>query len=227
MEEVLAKRDCYLVGLRNHAFSDHHDDMDYQVMSDDIIRFADKMGFKTFTLMGHSMGGRCVMTAACLNPDRVDGVITLDAAPFRWYKLPCYLITWPLQTLRMMRRMSKRDFTRKEAMAYIKKKYKKNPSVAAMMMKMMDRKFTKLVWTINFDALLNGQPSYFNKKLRYYKETAYFIRGKNSFDFYISKIYRRVFPNMNKKNIIQVEDAGHFVQYEKPEETAELVVGFL
>ena len=41
-EEVLAKRDCYLVGTRNHAFSDHHDDMDYTVMANDIIRFADE-----------------------------------------------------------------------------------------------------------------------------------------------------------------------------------------
>ena len=83
-EDVLAKRDCYLVGTRNHAFSDHHDDMYYTAMADDIIRFADKQGLDTFTLMGHSMGGKIVMTAACLYPDRVNGVIALDAAPWNW-----------------------------------------------------------------------------------------------------------------------------------------------
>jgi hypothetical protein len=35
------KRDCYLVELRNHADSNHHDDMNYNVLSDDLIRFAD------------------------------------------------------------------------------------------------------------------------------------------------------------------------------------------
>ena len=91
----------------------------------------------------------------------------------------------------------------------------------------MDKKFDKLVWTINVDAILNGETSSFNTKLRYNKETAYFIRGKDSFDFFRSFAYRRVFPNMDKKNIIQVEGAGHFVQYEKPEETAYQVAKFL
>ena len=34
-----------------------------------------------FTIMGHSMGGRAAMTTACRFPDRVDGVISVDAAP--------------------------------------------------------------------------------------------------------------------------------------------------
>ena len=107
MDEVLSKRDCYLIGLRNHAFSDHHDDMDYPAMADDIIRFADQQGFKTFTLMGHSLGGRCVMTTACLFPDRVDGVITLDSAPFHYNKFITYPFLPSYKYLRLMKRMSK------------------------------------------------------------------------------------------------------------------------
>ena len=128
----------------------------------------------------------------------------------------------------MMRRMSKKDMTRKEAMAYLKKKYgKKNPANAAMFMKLIDRKFSKLVWTVNVDAILNGDISYFNEKLRYNKETAYFLRGAKSFDAYRSIVYRKVFPNMNKKNIIQIPGAGHFLHYEKPDEIAVEVVKFL
>ena len=94
--------------------------------------------------------------------------------------------------------------TRKEAMTYIKKKYgKKNPANAAMFMKLIDRKFNdKLVWTLNVDAVLNGDISAFDEKLRYNKPTAYFLRGAKSFDFFRSIVYKRVFPKMNKKNII-------------------------
>ena len=78
---IVSRRDCFLPEMRNHPQSDHHEDFNYQVLSDDIIRFADKMGLDKFTLLGHSMGGRTALTCACRRPDRVDGVISVDAAP--------------------------------------------------------------------------------------------------------------------------------------------------
>mmetsp|Transcript_15071 Transcript_15071/g.10550 ORF Transcript_15071/g.10550 Transcript_15071/m.10550 type:complete len:168 (+) Transcript_15071:94-597(+) len=79
--EISSLRKCYLVEMRNHAKSNHHADMDYKVMSDDIVRFADKHNLDKFTVMGHSLGGRTAMTTACRYPDRVEGVISVDSAP--------------------------------------------------------------------------------------------------------------------------------------------------
>ena len=67
--------------MRNHATSDHHREHNYKVMSDDIIRFADNKGFNKFTILGHSMGARVAMTVAARYPDRIDGSISVDAAP--------------------------------------------------------------------------------------------------------------------------------------------------
>ena len=78
---IRSKRDSYLVELRNHAQSDHHSDMDHYAISDDIIRFADSQRLNTFTVLGHSLGGRAAMTTACRYPDRVDGVISVDSPP--------------------------------------------------------------------------------------------------------------------------------------------------
>lgn len=39
---IQKKRDCYLLEMRNHAASDHHSTHNYNVMSDDVLRFADK-----------------------------------------------------------------------------------------------------------------------------------------------------------------------------------------
>lgn len=55
--------------------------MNYTVLSDDIIRFADKQKLDKFTVLGHSLGGRTAMTVACRYPDRVDSCISVDAAP--------------------------------------------------------------------------------------------------------------------------------------------------
>lgn len=64
-EDIKTRRDSYLLEARNHVDSDHHDDMNYEVLSDDVMRFADKHKMETFTLLGHSMGGRTSMTLAC------------------------------------------------------------------------------------------------------------------------------------------------------------------
>lgn len=70
-----------MVELRNHASSNHHDEMNYRVISDDVFRFADKMKLNKFTVLGHSLGGRTAMTLACRYSDRVDACISVDAAP--------------------------------------------------------------------------------------------------------------------------------------------------
>jgi pimeloyl-ACP methyl ester carboxylesterase len=80
-KKILTRRDCYLLEMRNHATSDHHKEHSYQVMSEDIIRFADLNKIEKFTVLGHSMGGRLAMTLACRFPDRLEGAISVDAAP--------------------------------------------------------------------------------------------------------------------------------------------------
>ena len=52
-EDILDKRDCYLLDLRNGEFSDWHDECSYELMAADIIRWADKNGVKRFDLFGH------------------------------------------------------------------------------------------------------------------------------------------------------------------------------
>lgn len=57
-KEILEKRDCYLLDLRNGEFSDWHDDNSYELMAADIIRWADKHGIWKFDLFGHCMGAK-------------------------------------------------------------------------------------------------------------------------------------------------------------------------
>lgn len=83
-DAILDKRDCYLIDLRNGQFSDHHDVSEYDVFAHDIIRFADKHGLEKFDILGHSMGARAGLTMTCMFPERVDGVISIDAGPVKW-----------------------------------------------------------------------------------------------------------------------------------------------
>ncbi len=80
-KDISDRRWSFLVDMRNHYDSDWHNDMNYRAMSEDVIRFADEHFIDTFTVMGHSMGGRTSMYTACRYPDRVNGLIVIDTAP--------------------------------------------------------------------------------------------------------------------------------------------------
>lgn len=82
-EEILDKRDCYLIELRNGEFSDWHNENSYELYAADIIRWADKNGIWQFDLFGHSMGSKLAQVMACLYPDRVNAVIAVDGAPVK------------------------------------------------------------------------------------------------------------------------------------------------
>ena len=81
MPGIKDKRDVYLVEMRNHAHSDHHKEHTYALLADDVIRFADQQQIDRFDVLGHSMGGRTACEMVARYPDRVDGCISIDAAP--------------------------------------------------------------------------------------------------------------------------------------------------
>ena len=82
LNDVFSKRaHCHLLDLRNHGESDHHNSMKYKEMAEDVIRYADNSKVNKFDLVGHAFGGKLAMTIGVLFQDRVNSIITLDAAP--------------------------------------------------------------------------------------------------------------------------------------------------
>jgi pimeloyl-ACP methyl ester carboxylesterase len=80
-EPIREKRNSLLIDLRNHGESDHHDSMSYPEMAEDVIRHLDRLRINKFTLLGHSMGAKTAMNVATMIPERLDGLIIVDAAP--------------------------------------------------------------------------------------------------------------------------------------------------
>ena len=68
---------------RGHGDSDSAPDGDYTTgaMADDLAAFADALGYRRFTLLGLSMGGRVAMDFAGAHPDRVERLVIVDIAP--------------------------------------------------------------------------------------------------------------------------------------------------
>ena len=64
----LASRwDVLLVDSRNHGRSPHADSMTYAEMATDLIRVLDDAGLAHAHVLGHSMGGKAVMTLSLIH----------------------------------------------------------------------------------------------------------------------------------------------------------------
>jgi pimeloyl-ACP methyl ester carboxylesterase len=69
----------YCLDQRGHGDSDWAEDYGPDSMPDDLLAFADQLGLKKFTLIGHSMGGMVSMRFAAFHPDRLDALLVVDA----------------------------------------------------------------------------------------------------------------------------------------------------
>ncbi|AGH80553.1 alpha/beta hydrolase fold protein [Psychromonas sp. CNPT3] len=70
-----------LVDLRNHGQSPQSDSMSYALMAEDIFDLADSLNINTFSLVGHSMGGKVAMACALSSPQRINSLVVADIAP--------------------------------------------------------------------------------------------------------------------------------------------------
>jgi esterase len=75
------RRRVVAVDLRNHGRSPHADGMSYREMADDLQALMERLQIDRAHLLGHSMGGKVVISLARLAPERVASLIVADIAP--------------------------------------------------------------------------------------------------------------------------------------------------
>jgi esterase len=69
------------VDLRNHGRSPHTDGMAYRAMAEDVMQLLHQLEIDRAHLLGHSMGGKVVMSMARLAPEKVASLMVADIAP--------------------------------------------------------------------------------------------------------------------------------------------------
>ena len=91
MDALAQEYDCIAVDLYGFGFSDKKSRADYSIetQSKRVFALATSLGVRTFSLMGHSMGGGIVLLMAAQHPERVQRV--LDVAGVVTGKLTPYL----------------------------------------------------------------------------------------------------------------------------------------
>lgn len=230
--------EVYLIDLRNHGSSPHSDDWSYPTMAEDIKELADELFSHSpnhsFTLMGHSLGGKVAMQFASMYPELLKKLIVVDMAPKDYpgkqFDFIEKLLTINLAIMK----------TRKEAEAALSSIIKDWATVQLLLKNIQWSENSgsgsstgtstnnHMEWKFNLKVIAENQEMIgrtFNIKNQIDTPTL-FIRGEKS--NYISDTdipeIKKILPNSEVKTIV---GAGHWVHADKPEFFLEEVNTFL
>lgn len=72
--------DTYVLDVRGRGLSSAAPDLDYslEAQADDVVAFAQGLGLRSYTIVGHSMGGRIGIRAAAQQPHGLSKLVMID-----------------------------------------------------------------------------------------------------------------------------------------------------
>lgn len=211
----------YTVDLPNHGQSYHSNDFDYPSMVKDLLEFVEENKIENAVMIGHSMGGKAAMNFALAHPDKLSKLIVVDISP-RPYDLEHYKIIEGLNAL-AINSITTRDEADEKLSHYVPE-----PPVRQFLLKNLQRKSEGgFEWKINL-PVITQKLNNIGVDLQFpgtFDKPTLFIRGSRS-KYMPDEDWQRIteiFPQAK----LETMETGHWVQAEKPQEFADLVVKWL
>ena len=218
--------EVFVVDQRNHGQSPHSPQHDYPSMREDLREFMDRQDIGKAVLIGHSMGGKTVMSFAEAWPERVQALISVDIAP-RSYRNLALVSRSAANHANMIDAMMKIDLTgissREEADRALAKSIG-SARIRSFLLKNLRREPDgAFQWQINLEAISSNLEAIFDGMDREAIAArggitgfpALFISGGNS-DYIRTtdhQLIRDIFP---AAEVVSVPGAGHWVHAEQP-----------
>ena len=209
-----------LVDLRNHGHSPWSDEFDYQFMVQDLKELFTTLNLSDVILIGHSMGGKVAMHFAQSNGDLLNKIIVVDMG----------IKKYPLHHQHILKAFHSIDLSkltaRSEAEKILSSFINSNGVIQFLLKNLYWEDKGKLAWRVNFTVLENSMEEILSElpKIEVLIPTL-FIRGAQSdyiLDADIPEI-EEVFPD---SSFVTIENAGHWVHAEAPEEFVDSVLSF-
>lgn len=225
--QTLAKRfaadySVYIIDQRNHGKSSHTDRHTYALMADDLQAFMTSQYIFNAHILGHSMGGKAAMQFALTYPDMVDKLIVADISPRPatggHEDIFAALFSLDLATVN----------SRKEADLHLQERIADFGVRQFLLKNLTRRKEGGYQWKMNLQVLFDDYKEVLTeiKSEDTFDGETLFIRGGKS-DYVRMEdlpLIRSLFPAAQLETI---EDSGHWVHAEQPEQLYQLVTDFL
>lgn len=212
----------HLVDQRNHGKSFHHPEFNYQVLVDDLWRYLDHWGIPSTKIIGHSMGGKTAMRAACARPDRIERLLVADIGPK----------AYPPHHQQIMEAMialaSTPPASRQEAAQSMEKRGLA-PGIVQFLLKNLARKPDQtLGWKLNLPVLYQSMENIgapLEPQMTYPGPTL-FLRGSKS-TYILDTDRAQITAHFPQAEISDISGAGHWLHAENPQEFLQKSLAFL
>lgn len=214
--------EVHLIDQRNHGRSFWSEEFNYTVLAGDIENYLEEHGISSAVVLGHSMGGKTAMQFACTNPDKVSSLIVADIAP-KYYPPHHDYILGGLKALKPTDLGSRTDADK--ALSH----YISDWGIRQFLLKNLYwKEKEQLAFRFNLEILadrMNEIGESIGSTERYEGPTL-FIRGSRS--EYVQEGDLPEIKNHFPQAILRtVDDAGHWLHAENPDQFMEITLAFL
>lgn len=210
-----------LVDQRNHGHSPWSEDFTYEHLADDLERLIVHLDIEQFLLIGHSMGGKTAMYYSQKYPNRLEKMVVVDIGIKR-YPMHHNEIIKGIKSIDLSTIASRS--AAEQAMLPFVDSY----GVRQFLLKNLYWiEKGKLAWRMNVDVLEREMEEILAPipTIEVWTPTL-FLRGAMS-NYILDEDWdaiEEIFPDATLETI---ENAGHWVHSEQPEEFIEKVLGFI
>ncbi|MBU2018800.1 MAG: alpha/beta fold hydrolase [Bacteroidetes bacterium] len=211
----------YLVDQRNHGLSPWSEEFNYDLMAGDLKELLDAEKLESIYLLGHSMGGKTAIRFSQLFPEMVEKLLVVDIG-IKTYPSHHDSILKGLKAIDL-ETITSRSEAEEQMLPFI-------PSFGVrqfLLKNLYWEEKGKLAWRMNIpvlereiDVILAGLP-----KVEI-GIPSLFIRGAQS-DYIVDEDLDTLESLIFDMDLVTIENAGHWVHAEAPEEFMEAVLGFL
>lgn len=209
-----------LVDLRNHGHSPWSDDFSYQLMVDDVKELIEDLGIRKMHLIGHSMGGKVAMLFAQQHTAILDKLIVVDIG----------MKAYPMHHQHILAGMHAIDLTtitaRSQAEAILKAHIESDGVRQFLLKNLYWKDKGQLAWRMNIEVLEREMTEILAALPQ--KETfvpVLFIRGALS-NYILDDDFPEIEEWFPEAELVTIENAGHWVHAEAPEEYIDAVLSF-
>jgi len=204
--------EVHLIDQRNHGKSFHNTEMDYEVMTDDLLYYIQAHQLDKVAIMGHSMGGKTAMYFGLKYPELVEKLLIADIAP-KFYPPHHHFIFEAINSIDL-----KKYLDRKSIEQALSNKIT-DPAIRQFIMKNLARsKDHTFYWKANIpvleaslDALGAGLPP-----MEVIDIPALFIKGEKS-PYMLEDDFSLINAHFPQANIITIPGAGHWLHAQQPQ----------
>lgn len=203
----------HLVDQRNHGRSFHHDEFSYTVMAQDVRAYLEQQALDKVILLGHSMGGKTAMELATTHQDSIANLIVADIAPKEY----------PSHHQDILMALQRLDFseikTRGQADKALANDIKEWGVRQFLLKNIYWKEKGQLALRMNLDVL-QDKVEEIGKALpldRRFEGKTLFLKGakSNYIEYMDELLIHKHFP---LAQIQQIDDAGHWLHADQPDE---------